>query len=788
MHSSFEPSRQLAAQAYKTASATYVSEPSRLAEARRLMMKTADFGENANPQFEKAFGAIASTYLQEKAPGLMQYVVGFQLLDRAEKGKKAVGAFTAKLGNRVIDIPMFFINGELKGHYFMRLRRPEMFLPLRESFLDYLFSKLPQDTGEAAGSISSTDPTRATPNIQPFSGSRFMKGAAEHIHGWAEEEGLLEAYHDMRLSPRLLKIGTELKHNRRLPGINLLEILGESESLLKSAAQLADRYPTFAKAMAKHHGGDWMQKAAANVLATRVSSPLIHAPFRRTLPSLLPRRKAAAFAASLVYRDKLSSFVDAETADARRAEIERFGSYAIDNRDANKLAMAYRVEEGAIRFEPPNAPGVYRVTFLGNETRDAVVFPGAYRIDGSQDLVIDKQNKKYAFGDRESYIVSAAARAEEDAVQALASSMPSNARPELNEVFVAVMPNGYVAGPYRVTERITKDSFKIERVGYSGFSSSTQKYIEFRPAGLGGRVIGDTLVMPMDTKVWPLGKVQPDESGYVSYTKEEEFEAELAPKSQIELAELQKYANLTLRVHRGGTVEFNHAAVNMPTARRLLLEKCCLAKAAADRMLAEVGTTQRYIVSRPGEALTLDFEKTAARNFTPSLDFPQTAEPYASESGRYMIEQPEQQFSVAEPEPRRRELEPYEDVPGQFSTDGGGGSVNGVSPSDVIAADEVSSLFDLSGLVSIVRNSRIDTQVRRTTQALLRCVDELGSALFVFYAHYEEFEDMYGEESMDDLESAMISIFEGAGDLFITLSRRSADPHPELDISDLPAQ
>jgi hypothetical protein len=305
------------------------------------------------------------------------------------------------------------------------------------------------------------------------------------------------------------------------------------------------------------------------------------------------------------------------------------------------------------------------------------------------------------------------------------------------------------------------------------------------------------LIAPKTAQVWAFATVPiSDDAGSpgVDWDERQNVKTKLLPKSQMDLSNLEKYANLQLQVRRDGQVEFNGRTVSKKVARHSLLQAAHLDKTAADQLLAQPGQ-YRLIVSRPGQEPTLDFAKLAAPYHVPAINFPETQDGYASESGQYMIEDRERQNESAEPlESMRPELQPHEDVPGQIPGTpgfGGGGSGygdnNGVN-ADTITENEVDSLFDVSGLLSVIRNSRIDTQIKRTTQALLKSIDELGTALFIFYAHNEEFEAMYGEDAMDDLESAMISHFEGGGDLFITLTRRSADPHPELDISDLPQQ
>lgn len=787
MHSASRTSLQLSKAAYDRAARDYASEPARW-EAARTLLKQSGFGENSNPQFERAFGSIAFTYLQEKAPGLLPYVLGFQLLDRAEQGKKAVGVFVAKLGNRILDIPMFFINGELKGHQFMRLRQPELFIPLRESFLDFLFSKLPQDLGDAAGEMNSTNPTRSTPNIRPFSGSRFFKGAAEidYAHPWAADNGVFEAYYDMRLSPRNLKIATALRDKQPLPGVNLLDVLKTSETLLKTAARLADEYPEFEQKMASRHGNDWLGKAAAMVIASRPGKVARFTP-DNGVGGLSLNRGGRKVSQDLRYLSQVPPLVLGDRKDAMREEIAKFGFYVDDSRPLDKLAKAYKIEDGKTRISPPTMKGVYRVVFEGEQVRDAAVFPSSCRVDSTRDLIVDLKDKKYAQGERDDYIVSHGDSGEKKSLKELDEVTKTKARPSVGDVCVVMTPSGNVAGPFIVTERVTKDSFDVDQSCGCGHSLHVYK-VEFRNTDRSSsRIIGGVLAVPADSKVWTLGTVTIDDDGYIPYDQRDKLKTKLMSKEHMDLFHLDKYANVTLRVKQGGAVEFNDQLISTRIARRTLLEVCGLSKDATDQMLSPSSEVKRYCVLPAGGEISLLRDKTAAPNYSPAIDFPQMAEPYASESGRYSIEEPEQQFSQAEPQqPRQEELQPYDDVPGQLP-----GSTSGSSRAtgdEMVAANEVDALFDTSGLLSIIRNSRIDAQVKRTTQSLLKAIDELGTALFMFYAHNEEFSEMYGEDAMDDLESAMISHFEGGGDLFITLSRRSADPHPELDISDLPQQ
>lgn len=123
----------------------------------RVGVKAAELGGDGNDvQFEQAFSNLAHAYLADKAPSLLQYELGFQLLDRNQDNTKAVGIFGFKVGPKLMYGPAFFLNGDLKGHELLYLKDEDQFVPLKENWLNHLLNKRPNVLG---GSVP-TDPAR----------------------------------------------------------------------------------------------------------------------------------------------------------------------------------------------------------------------------------------------------------------------------------------------------------------------------------------------------------------------------------------------------------------------------------------------------------------------------------------------------------------------------------------------------------------------------------------------------------------------------------------------------
>lgn len=123
--------------------------------ARTGVKTAAGDGNSGDVPFEQAFSNLAHAALKNAAPGLLDYEVGFQLIDRNDEDTKAVGVFAFKLGNQWLLAPIFFLNGKLKGTEFLYLKNQDMFVPLSEKWLNYLLNRKPDVLGDGVDRNSS---------------------------------------------------------------------------------------------------------------------------------------------------------------------------------------------------------------------------------------------------------------------------------------------------------------------------------------------------------------------------------------------------------------------------------------------------------------------------------------------------------------------------------------------------------------------------------------------------------------------------------------------------------
>lgn len=140
--------------------------------------KQASIGGEQEQGFEQAFSSLAYAYLKDKSPRLLDFIVGFQLVDRNEDNTKAIGIFGFKVGDQWLYAPTFFLNGDLKGHELLYIKKQDAFVPMKENWVNYLISRRPHVLGE--GSEQDTFGLGGlTPNLSRFRSPMTSKYGAD---------------------------------------------------------------------------------------------------------------------------------------------------------------------------------------------------------------------------------------------------------------------------------------------------------------------------------------------------------------------------------------------------------------------------------------------------------------------------------------------------------------------------------------------------------------------------------------------------------------------------------
>ncbi len=253
-------------------------------------MKTAAIGGDQEQGFEQAFASLAYTFIKDKAPRLLDYVVGFQLVDRNEDNTKAVGIYGFKVGDQWLYAPIFFLNGDMKGHELLYVKKQDSFVPMKENWINYLISRRPHELGESSPQdtwqLGGLPPDIYRLTHPPTSSKYGSDGASlmPSMQQWAYDA-----------LPMLAACATRDENFfHKKASLDLGDFLKADFRLVERAYNTTQRYPLLKKAFDRFYGddfframGEWHKNQLNSILPEKQA-----AGFRRRKP-LKTRRKRA---------------------------------------------------------------------------------------------------------------------------------------------------------------------------------------------------------------------------------------------------------------------------------------------------------------------------------------------------------------------------------------------------------------------------------------------------------------------------------------------------------------
>jgi hypothetical protein len=221
----------------------------------RSRVKVAAIGGEQDMPFEQAFSNLAHAYLKDKAPSLLDYEVGFQLVDRNQENTKAIGVFGFKVGSQWLYAPVFFLNGDLKGHELLYIKNQDTFVPMKENWLNYILNRKPNLLGSEVGR-NLHDIGVVPPHLYQLSRSPHKFAAAmDNLSPWAKE-AMPTVAHWATSNP-----GKDAKYKDLTDLPTFLK--KEGTAVIKSLVRGFQEMPKLAKAFEQFHGLSVIDEAIA---------------------------------------------------------------------------------------------------------------------------------------------------------------------------------------------------------------------------------------------------------------------------------------------------------------------------------------------------------------------------------------------------------------------------------------------------------------------------------------------------------------------------------------------
>lgn len=229
------------------------------------MQKTAQ-QPGGDDQFERSFADLAYAYLKDKVPRLLDFMIGFQVVDKNDDNTRAFGIFGFEVGKKqLLYAPVFFMGGDLKGNQLLYLKDQDMFCPLDEAWVNYMLGRRPVEVGEAE---------QEDPGKLGLSAPDFEMYRRSPLRGWSKTSSFTE-FDPAKADERYGYWGRGTRFDIA-PAYSMFTRSVLSEQYTKSAAALdlpkglvglgpeafhvladcARRFPKMAKALSKFYSGD----------------------------------------------------------------------------------------------------------------------------------------------------------------------------------------------------------------------------------------------------------------------------------------------------------------------------------------------------------------------------------------------------------------------------------------------------------------------------------------------------------------------------------------------------
>lgn len=783
-------------------------------------------------QLEQDFGRMAYLFLKDRAAGMIPYLLGFEIVDREEDGSRAVGIFGFKLGEDYYYVPAFFTSGQVKGMDLLYSKASNMFMPLRESWINNIVNKQTIALGDGVGNVDNLRRTFEQPRfdflaVPPNLPAGTVPKVAEDKAA-CDSCGCKEKDCTCKDKPKadkktivankaldVVKSGFAVWNDMQNAISDMLEKDADFQEAWTGAISRLEKQPLpFEKTaegsdlikFLQNNGGPIAVKQLFEKLSTDHGFAKAALTFYPTIESLYvsnfdsklaPVKKAA----KIEVETKVTDYHDGKA----KQRIVRDGFTIKDNRDEAEKSEVYAVDYPK-RFVNPDQNGLYDVLLRNGGTTQAWIFQPSGASKNRNMIVVETDKKNYFL-------------AEAGAVFVRGDEITEGKNPysetvdltdmEIGKTYIVIDDKGNATAPFeirsimaengeRIRARINWRDYPVEQRPQYGhdfealhrqrgshfgpsYVGATEKpeYLEF--SGKDSRTISgsgqDTWVVPSNWKALELDK--DEEMSYeVREAKRDLFKP--GTLTDVELA-LSKNAFHKLSVESDGVEYHIRFDDRFQDGRGMNYKTAML------RLVGNYGLT----VDDAEEVIKEAQDNVKSRRMVKLGQYANQGSPTSNLVGYSMPADPGQatgidQFTgstVVQPQvdllrgttvgqtPPINSVQPGFNLGGEAQQDLQAG---GLAQQAAQAGQK--KVFDhaaIGGLSKVYdSNSVIDTYVPELTKAL----DRVGRILFLFYWKNEEFSERYGSEDMSEMEDMIRGVFKSFGDLVLQLKKKSVEP------------
>ena len=769
--------------------------------ARNGVKSAALGGKGDDTPFEQAFSNLAHAYLQDKAPGLLDHEIGFQLLDRNNENTKAVGVFAFKVGSMWLYAPMFFLNGDLKGHELLYLKNQDMFVPLKENWINYLVNRKPNVLGQGVDRNMAALGQRQ-PDFTQLSRSPSKFGSAKPTL-----KEMITA-----VMPALAKtatMNTQAAFEEIGKTLNFAQFLKEARlHTIDMLVKTCQHAPELAAALNEFHGLSIIKEAIAAATArentVKIASVLSEA----------PEEPAAVKGLKVITMDTtVQTKLPEGHTEEDQEKLLRDGVLILDQRDRDNVSVPYQIQVEKKLFNPTSS-GLYDILVKQGDIERCYVamypmgagkradFVTVVRVDGQPTWVNTRADQVFALTQIEGDEFATWF----DGLKAATSLPTGRSRAML------ISKNGDATCPIRVLRELGESEY-----GTTSYEVHLEDHSKYPPKGhispccytdplnydkwrdgvrihLNGKH-GSSLRNSMGDIFVPEGfkllkcapgeddKTEADAGDQGACGCGESDPPALMPGNLVDaqLALMSKTAALTV-YHSGTDVTVNDRLIGTPTAALVHLVKDHGLREAAAREILQKAATAKKVATRIkyanpyGAPMMVNDAPTAPTIPSPVMGGESVLGTTAPTQLGIDLGVPVSGMSAMRTDRSVYNPNPMYDK-----------GVLGKMPERDIqqildaANSGQKEVFDTAMIGGMLRAVRDDSLVDRYMGELTKGLDKLGRILFMFYWHGDRFADRYGKADMPELEDSLRNAFEMLGDVILFLKQKTIDPYPDAN-------
>jgi len=730
--------------------------------------------------FEQAFANLAYAEMEQRAPGLFPYLIGFQLIEKNDDDSRAVGVFGFKVGTQWYYGPIFWLNGKLRGYDLLYIINYDLFIPFEEKWINYITNKKPYELGSMA---KGNKQNKSVPDFTPFSQSPITKAGTyvDKIDGLDPEV----------VRTHMVKSASHDKYegldNRLGLGCSLRKFAAAHvASLLTTMVKDAD----FAEAVYKFYSPSEIMAITADVRNQQL-------PWHGSSFS----KKAAKGVVDVHY---LGDGAIASTnlnflTDKEKEKMMSGDAVVNDTRKVDEKAKVVTYTDGPVTAQEVPLSGLWNF-FTGTAFDEGIVIKNPIEIgewvpnaNTPTVLVVQPGERKAALTGRKEFLVGTSMAPEKwktmyDSLPGVNGLRQGDIAVIIGRDFTATVP--FYVGKSMTTpdgvKRLTVDPIHEGKGSYDGwpdYKFSPYDYQENSNAGMAieasnsgmpsyarntGHFIEITkdaprritpmvttlLVNPDYYKIVRIGtntRYRMDTS--IRFGSFKQFEQHLRQHgvAKLTLAGTQDEVSVTYSNTKS-------AAMATGPAMRMLITQVGLGEDDA-RKLIKMARDDKKVTAMIKQAINFDLPGQAG-SFDQSYGAPVQRPDSVTENVGTVDKSLNPQESIESIEPIDQSTQNLAVQAGQQNR---------------------KDVFDLSILSSLLKSHSTDELVAEFVKDIILGNDRVGRILFMMYWHFDKFTDRYGDEDMAELEDVLVSTFKGTGDLVLFLVQKSIEPKAIAD-------